>query len=139
MRLSRRAELLTTGSIAGFSQTSRSRPSAGVVMCPRTKAAPGSWRKRYGDAGGRPRRDGRRLWLFPSRPGVQPVQRGTDMPAMVYRYRSVQKFICNAKELLMKTKRMSLILLLVLVLSLLPIGRAQAKKIVKVTMAGPGL
>src|SRR5689334_4365482 len=67
MRLSRRAEPPTTGSIAGFSQTSRTRPSAGVVMCPRTKAIPGSWRKRYGDAGGRPRLDGRRLWLFPSR------------------------------------------------------------------------
>jgi hypothetical protein len=39
----------------------------------------------------------------------------------------------------MKTKQMGLILLIVLVLSLLIISRAQAKKIVKVTIAGPGL
>jgi hypothetical protein len=39
----------------------------------------------------------------------------------------------------MKTKQMGLILLNVLVLSLLTIGRAQAKEIVKVTITGPGL
>jgi hypothetical protein len=39
----------------------------------------------------------------------------------------------------MKTKQMSWILLIVLVLSLVAVNRAQAKEIVKVTIAGPGL
>ena len=39
----------------------------------------------------------------------------------------------------MKTKQMGMIRLMVLVLSLLSIGRAQAKELVKVTIAGPGL
>ncbi len=39
----------------------------------------------------------------------------------------------------MKAKQVSLILLIVMVLSLLTMGRAQAKELVKVTIAGPGL
>ena len=39
----------------------------------------------------------------------------------------------------MRAKNVSLMMLISLLLSLLTIGRAQAKEIVKVTIAGPGL
>jgi hypothetical protein len=44
-----------------------------------------------------------------------------------------------AKETGMKAKNVSMMILISLLLSLLTIGRAQAKEIVKVTIAGPGL
>src|SRR5919108_4143917 len=54
MRLSWKAKPPTTSSVAGFSQTSRSTRSFGEATYQRTRAAHGSWKKRYVDAGARP-------------------------------------------------------------------------------------